>query len=106
MNKIKWANNSIPDPDQFDGINYPSVAFKYRGDNVALIAESAKRKLKLVAAYHIEYSEINVEKCDFKVKHLYYADKFDNGVIRWEGIYIGHEHRPFDNPDYFMPTLD
>jgi hypothetical protein len=108
MNKVKWANNQILQRDgnqKFDGINYPSVASKFKGDNVALFTELAKRKLKIVGAYHVECSNINVEKCEFTVKTKFHARGMKDGVLMWDyENYIGHEEEPAENPHYKFPN--
>jgi len=70
--------------DKFDGINYPSVAMKYKGDNQALFIESADLKLEIVNAIQVLCGNLDFEKGDYTAGILHEADSIINGEITWK----------------------
>jgi len=69
--------------EKFDGINYPSVAMKYKGDNQAIFIESADNKLKLEDVLLIQCRNIDFKDIDFKVEILGKAKSISNDKIVW-----------------------
>ncbi|MES2656065.1 MAG: hypothetical protein V4620_10780 [Bacteroidota bacterium] len=90
---IKEGNNYIAPQfknEKFDGINYPSVAMKYQGDNQALFIETAQdtNKLEIINAIQLMCYNIDFENGDFMDGTLHEAQEISNGIIKWkEEIY-------------------
>ena len=73
---------------KFDGVNYPSVAMKYKGDNQAVFLESAKQKLELINAIQVVCSNLDFESGDFTAGIMHEAKSIIGGKIVWkEEIY-------------------
>jgi len=70
--------------ERFDGINYPSVANKYRGDNQALFIESADKKLELINALQVVCSNFNFDEGTFVPGIMHEAEIIGEGKIRWK----------------------
>jgi hypothetical protein len=74
--------------NKFDGINYPSVAMKYKGDNQAIFIESAKKKLKLVNTIQVVCSNLDFDNANFVAGIIHEAKSINDGKIVWkEEIY-------------------
>jgi len=89
--RLRHANSVISEHyqnEKFDGINYPSVAMAYKGDNQALFFETASEKLELVNAIQVVCGNIDFKNASFTVKVLDEAERIKNGNIQWkEEIY-------------------
>jgi hypothetical protein len=72
--------------EKFDGINYPSIAMKYKGDNQAIFIESANTKLEIVNAIEVIVGNIDFERGDFTVGILHEAESINNGIITWKTV--------------------
>jgi hypothetical protein len=86
VNSLKTANTYVADKftkHKFDGITYPSVALKYKGDNHAIFIESADRKLKFEDALHVICYNADFEKGTIVIGILYNAKSVLNGQITW-----------------------
>jgi len=84
---LKTMNSKIAPEfakEKFDGINYPSVAMKYKGDNQAIFIESAKKKLKLINAIHVVCSNLDFESGDFTAGIMHEAKSIVDGKIVWK----------------------
>jgi hypothetical protein len=85
--RLKAMNELIaPDfqSEKFDGINYPSVAMKYRGDNQALFVESVERKLELINTIQVLCGNLDFEKLEFLPGIMHEAESIINGTIKWK----------------------
>jgi hypothetical protein len=69
----------------FDGLLYPSVAHKYRGDNFAFKPRCLNEyKLKIEAVEYIHI--VSADESSILKKRLDFADTFQNdGTIEWKG---------------------
>jgi len=76
--------------EKFDGINYPSVAMKYKGDNQALLLETAENKLELINTLFVMCGNINIENPSFTPGILHEAKNIVDGIIEWDD-------KPFQN---------
>jgi hypothetical protein len=81
MNKIIAKEYS---KEKFDGINYPSVAMKYKGDNQAIFPNSAQSKLELTNSIQVLCGNLNFEKGDFTGGIIHEAESIENGNIKWK----------------------
>jgi hypothetical protein len=87
VKKIRQMNEVIAEhykADKFDGINYPSVAMKYKGDNQALFLETATNKIKLVNTLHITASNFDFENGTFVHGVIHEAESINNGDVLWK----------------------
>ena len=75
---------SITEENKLDGVNYPSVAIKYKGDNQAIFIESVEAKLKLVNAYQLVCFYVNYSEFGCTSKILHEAESIENGIITWK----------------------
>lgn len=85
--RLKQGNNYVPPryaKDKFDGINYPSVAMSYKGDNQALFYETAKEKLELVNTIFVMCGNINIANSSFTPAILHEAKNIVDGIIEWD----------------------
>lgn len=81
MNKFiapQYKNESI------EGIAYPSVAVKYRGDNAAIFIESAKYKLKLIHAYNVVIIDFGKNQENLNMSFLLESESIIDGKIKWK----------------------
>lgn len=67
----------------FEGINYPSVAMNYKGDNQAIFIESADKKLELVDVLLVQFRDIDFKEINFKAEILGKAKSIINDKIVW-----------------------
>lgn len=84
---LKTMNSKIAPQftkEKFDGVNYPSVAMKYKGDNQAIFFESAKQKLKLINAIQVVCSNLDFETGDFTAGIMHEAKSIVDGKIVWK----------------------
>ncbi|MDP3443346.1 MAG: RES domain-containing protein [Ignavibacteria bacterium] len=87
INSLRKANRVVApqfNNEKFDGINYPSVAMKYKGDNQAIFIESADDKLEAINAIQVICSNIDFENGDFIPKITHEAKSIIDGRIYWE----------------------
>jgi RES domain len=85
-NEIRAMNEMIAPEHQkyhFDGINYPSVAMQYKGDNQALFIESVDSKIELVDALQVLCTNFDFDKADFNAHILHNAKSIENDIIEW-----------------------
>lgn len=69
----------------YDGIVYPSVAMKYRGDNVALLDDDLDAKIKFKTAYELICTDFDYENSAFKFTKIGEIDSFEkNGKLNWK----------------------
>lgn len=61
--------------ERFEGINYPSVAMKFKGDNVAIFGETIKYKIELVSVLNINCEDLLI---------LDKTNKISNEIIDWK----------------------
>ena len=77
--------------DKFDGINYPSVAMKYKGDNQAIFIESADTKLEFTNALNVICGNVDFQNGEFTTGIHNEAESIVNGEITWKReIYRPH----------------
>ena len=87
INSLRNANSFIApqfSSEKFDGINYPSVAMKYKGDNQAIFIESANDKLEAVNALQVICSNIDFENGDFTPGIMHEAKSIIDDIIDWK----------------------
>lgn len=87
VRRLKAMNKLIADKHQsakFDGVNYPSVAMKYKGDNQAIFIESATKKLELVNTIQVLCGNLNFDRGDFLPGVLHEAESIIDGIIKWK----------------------
>ncbi len=85
MSTLKKMNSRLPPfaEERFDGVNYPSVAMKYKGDNIALFIDSADSKLEFVNALQVICANPDFENGDFTAGILHEMESFQNEEINW-----------------------
>lgn len=89
---LRMANTYISEAhknQRFDGINYPSVANRYEGDNVALFTESLLDKLEIVRAFQVVCTQIDFSTGQCQAYVLSESKKIENGVIHWDNSLQG-----------------
>jgi hypothetical protein len=85
--RLKIMNSFISEEytdRKFDGVNYPSIAMKYNGDNQALFIENIEKKLTLVNAIQVVCSNFNFEKPEFLGRIIREAESIVDGEIIWK----------------------
>jgi hypothetical protein len=85
--RLKLANSDIApqySADKFDGINYPSVAMKFKGDNQALFIEAANEKIELINTLQIVCSNFDFNNGTILSGVLLEADRIENNLITWK----------------------
>ncbi len=70
--------------EKFDGVYYPSVAMKYKGDNQSIFEDSANKKLELINAIHVTCGNLDFDKGDFTSGIMHEAESIKDGVITWK----------------------
>jgi hypothetical protein len=70
--------------DKFDGINYPSVALKFKGDNQALFIKSADEKLEIINAFQVLCTNFDFDNGEFLSGVVYEAESITDGLIKWK----------------------
>jgi len=69
---------------KYDGIAYPGVAMKYRGDNIALFNFDLDSKIKFITAYKIICTNYDFENGKFDFAKIRKVDSVDkNGKLNW-----------------------
>lgn len=84
---LRQANNFIApqySTEKYDGINYPSVAMKYKGDNQAIFIESADNKLEFTNAIQVICTNLDFENGDFMPGIIHEAESIKDGKITWK----------------------
>lgn len=84
--RLKQANDLLAPQyysERFDGINYPSVAMKFKGDNQAIFTDNFQSKFQIVNAIQVVCGNINFETGEFMSGVLHEAESIDDGVIKW-----------------------
>lgn len=92
INHVLFANELI-DPKhnfQFEGVNYPSVARKYKFDNQALTLETAEKKLKLKNIYNVICTGFDFDTGDLTIGILHDANSWKDGKIIWNTNQYGY----------------
>lgn len=87
ISSLRQANGFVAprySSEKFDGVNYPSVAMKYKGDNQALFIESADNKLEFVNAIQVICANLDFENGDFMPGILHEAETIKDGRITWK----------------------
>lgn len=87
VSSLRQANEFVApkyNSDKFDGVNYPSVAMKYKGDNQAIFIESADSKLEFVTALQVICVNMDFENGDFLPGILHEAESINNNKITWK----------------------
>jgi hypothetical protein len=76
--------------ERFDGINYPSVAMKYMGDNQALFIESVDSKIEFVNALQVFCSHFDFDEAVVRTSILREAQSVQGDNIIWKNeLYSG-----------------
>lgn len=87
ISSLREANNHIApqfQSEKFDGIDYPSVAMKYKGNNQALFIDSVDDKLEFTNAIEVICSNMDFDKGDFLLGILHEAESIEEGKIIWK----------------------
>ncbi|MCJ7554678.1 MAG: hypothetical protein MUO34_12440 [Ignavibacteriaceae bacterium] len=88
MWKLKRMNDLINPKfkeNKFDGIVYPGVAMRYKGDNIALIADDLDKKIKFKTAYELLCTEFDFENAIFKYAKIGELESLDTkGNLKWK----------------------
>jgi hypothetical protein len=85
--RLKTMNNYVAEQyksEKFDGINYPSVAMKFKGDNQALFIENLETKIELTNAIQVVCSNLDFENANFVAGIMHEAKTIQNGKIEWK----------------------
>lgn len=71
---------------RFDGVMYPSVSMKYRGDNIALFKDAFVEKVEQVPvkAFFAMYGNLDFDQPRFTPGILHESDRFDGDEIIWK----------------------
>lgn len=83
---LRQSNSYISEKhksEKFDGLNYPSIAMKYRGDNQAIFIESSDSKLELIDAIEINCKNIDFDIPDFEPLIINETESINKGKISW-----------------------
>lgn len=73
-----------PDLKTIDGIKYPSVAIRYKGDNLAIFHEAfMDGKMELIRAEQLICANTHLDKRNPLVAEERKSDSIKNGVIDW-----------------------
>lgn len=86
ISSLRQSNSCISDEffsDKFDGLNYPSIAMKYKGDNQAIFIESADSKIELINAIEIKCMNLNFCNGDFDPFIINETKLISDGKIFW-----------------------
>lgn len=86
LSSLRQSNSFILEQfnsDKFDGLNYPSNAMKYKGDNQALFIESADTKLELINALELNCRNINFDILDFDPLIINESESIIEEKINW-----------------------
>lgn len=90
MWKLKRMNDLISSnfkENKFDGIVYPGVAMKYRGDNIALIADDLDKKIKFKTAFELICTSFDFDNAIFKYAKIRELESIGaNGFLKWRDI--------------------
>lgn len=86
-NRLREGNQFIA-PEfakhKFDGILYPSVAMKYKGDNIALFDFELDTKIKFKTAYEVVCLDFDFDKPDFDIYLLHELIEIkQDGTLIW-----------------------
>ena len=87
INSLRNANKVVApqfSDEKFDGINYPSVAMKYWGDNQAIFIESSDTKLEAINALQVVCSNIDFENSEFTPGIIHEAEYINGDKIVWK----------------------
>lgn len=85
--RLKQINELIQPPyqaEKFDGVNYPSVAMKFKGDNQAIFTNDFDSKLKLINAIQVTCDNINFETGDCNTRIINQDEFIKDGIITWQ----------------------
>lgn len=96
--RVKETNGFIApqhDENKFDGIIYPSVAMRYKGDNVALFDTDLDTKIKFKTAFEVVCVDFDFEKADFKSYFKHELKEINKkGELEWnKEVYRPKENR-------------
>lgn len=85
LNYVLGSNEFLPNNANFKfvGVNYPSVARKYKFDNQAMTLDAANECLKLKNIYNVLCTGFDFEKGDLTIGVLNDAKSWDDGNIEW-----------------------
>lgn len=93
--RIKQANSFLAEEHldkSFNGLIYPSVAYKFKGDNIALFGENLESKIKLETAYKIVCTDFDFDNGRLKSYFLHEIESIDEqGNIQWNKKLYGYE---------------
>ncbi len=85
--RLKRMNDQIVaqyEDNKFDGVVYPSVAMKFKGDNIALFDNDLDSKIKFKTAYVILCAGFDFENVSFKSFKIRELDSIDkDGRLKW-----------------------
>lgn len=87
ISSLRQANNFVApefSSEKFDGVNYPSVAMKYKGDNQAIFIESADNKLEFEKALLVICANLDFENADFTPGILHETESIKDGRLTWK----------------------
>lgn len=86
--RVKQANEYVAPQfadNKFDGIVYPSVAMKYKGDNIVLFDSNLDEKIKFKTAFEMICVDFDFQKADFKSYFFHEIKEVkENGDIVWD----------------------
>ena len=92
---IQFMNSTIREElryEEFDGINYPSPASRFIGDNQAIFPDSFKRKIKFLNAVQVICYNLNKSQCTFTSGVLHDVKSVIDGRITWNSEIYQENH--------------
>lgn len=70
--------------EKFDGMLYPSVAMKYKGDNIALFDDDLASKIQFETAFQVVSTNFDFENGNFRTSIMHEIESVDEkGNIKW-----------------------
>lgn len=85
--RLKHINNMIApqyQSERFDGILYPSVAMKYKGDNIALFDDDLDSKIEFETAFQVVSTNFDFENGNFRTSIMHEVESVDEkGNLKW-----------------------
>jgi hypothetical protein len=85
-NSLHRANNDIATEflsERYDGVNYPSVATRYKGDNQAIFIEALSTKMEFHKAIHLMCRNFNFVTGEFEAFVPHETIGIKNGTFKW-----------------------
>ena len=85
--RLKHMNDLIApkyQSEKFDGMLYPSVAMKYKGDNIALFDDDLASKIQFETAFQVVSTNFDFENGNFRTSIMHEIESVDEkGNIKW-----------------------